>query len=189
VLNGDLALQDAYDISAVPPSGYDRMYLMVYRGSVLSAGGFDPGSGYVASYFRDMQRYFPGARGQVSIGLGGEAPYDDLDTLVNDVRMLAGLGATRIPVYSLETTVEGLGASGVRSIVQAGRNPLTGAELEAAATPPPVVLGIRAGVARRDATAGALTQSVTGEHDDPRPPNSYPNGCGDLSTQPRRQTR
>ncbi|HEU5025765.1 MAG TPA: hypothetical protein VFV01_12665 [Spirillospora sp.] len=69
--DGALALQDALNMTGSSP-GYDQMYLMAYRSAVALAAG-DPGSAYVASYYADVRTYF-GRTGQVSLGIGGEAP-------------------------------------------------------------------------------------------------------------------
>jgi hypothetical protein len=179
LLNGDLALQDAFDSSGLPPSrygGYDGMWVGAYRGAVASfAPSLDPGSYYVASYYERMQRFFPGAPGQVSIGIGGQFPYDTLGPLLTDIQMLAALGAKDVPIYSLETTVQQFGAAGLRTIVEAGRTPLTGSQLAAALAPNPHGNDEVAMDSALDAQAGALTQSK-GET-----PNSYPEGCRDSS--------
>jgi hypothetical protein len=174
--DGDLALQDALDMTGSSP-GYDQTYLMTYRSAVAQAGGGDPGSAYVAAYYADMRTYF-GRTGQVSLGIGGEAPYDTLTPLVNDIRMLTGLGAKQIPVYSLETTVDEFGAKGLRTIVEAARRPMKGKELAAATKPTASSEAIRASSARQNTTATTLAKSH------PRGPNTWPAGCGDLTVHP-----
>jgi hypothetical protein len=169
--DGYLALQDALDIAGSLPD-YDQTYLMAYRSAVAEAGT-DPGSAYVASYYADMQKYF-GTAGQVSLGIGGQSPYDTLTPLVNDIRMLAGLGATQIPVYSLETTVAAFGADGLKTIVEAARQPMRGAELATASAPTPVSKAIRAQGYAMDATAVALTKTVTTQQGHPQAPNAWP---------------
>ncbi len=172
--DGDLALQDALNIAG-SSSGYDQLYLMAYRSAVAQAGT-DPGSSYPASYYADMSQYF-GPAGQVSLGIGGQKPYDDLTTLTRDVRMLSGLGAMRIPIYSLETTVERFGAPGVQKIVEAARDPLVGAELEKAVHPTPMSEAARQASQQQDATAGELTLEKADQQGHPQTPNAWPNGC------------
>ncbi|MGI5321048.1 hypothetical protein [Actinomadura nitritigenes] len=174
--DGKTALQDALNMTGSSP-GYDQTYLMAYRSAVAQAAS-DPGPAYVASYYADMRTYF-GRTGQVSLGIGGEAPYDTLTPMVNDVRMLTGLGAKQIPVYSLETTVDEFGAAGVQKIVEAARHPMKGTELAAATRPTPFSEALRAASAQMDATATTLTQQVH-----PRGPNTWPGGCGDLTVRP-----
>jgi hypothetical protein len=123
-----------------------------------------------------MQRYF-GPAGQITLGIGGQKPYDQLATLVNDVRMLAALGATDIPIYSLETTVRTFGAGGLRAIVDAVDHPMTKPALALATLPTPMSLGVRAFFNVLDATATALTASVTAGRGHLQLPNAYPNGC------------
>ncbi|MFI5621631.1 hypothetical protein [Streptomyces sp. NPDC051567] len=164
--NGSIALQAALSITAFPPSGYDQYFLQAYR-----AFGIDLGSGYVASYYTDMQHRF-GTAGQVTIGNAGLPPYNSLNTMVDDVRMLAGLGATTIPVFDLEGTVQAFGASGVQSLIQAGHDPMTGSQLTAATRMTPTGAAARALFHTLDTTATAATPLTTG-----RQPNPYPGAC------------
>ncbi|MGH2759068.1 MAG: hypothetical protein ACRDKJ_05825 [Actinomycetota bacterium] len=167
LLDGSLALQDALDITAFPPLGYDRLYLQAYRTYN------NQGSGYVASYYREMQRFF-GRAGQVTVGdtAMSTPPYTNLEALVADVRMLAGLGATTIPVFDLAGTVRSFGADGVATVIDAGRRPLTGAELRRASAEDDYTRIQRTFFQSLDAAATALTPVVSG-----RPPNAYPRGC------------
>ncbi|MEV8322267.1 hypothetical protein [Kitasatospora sp. NPDC056731] len=164
--NGSIALQAALGITAFPPTGYDQYFLQAYR-----AFGIDLGSGYVASYFADIQRYF-GTAGQVTIGNTGIPPYDNLTTVVNDIRMLTGLGATTIPVFDLEGTVKAFGADGVTALVQAGRNPMTGSELTAATQMSVTGAAARALFHTLDTAATTATPLTTGHQ-----PNPYPGAC------------
>jgi hypothetical protein len=168
--DGHLALGDALDITAFPP-GYDEWYLQAYRSYS------NPGPGYVATYYRDMQHYF-GARGQISLGGTGQPPYDKVANLVQDVRMLAGLGATAIPIFDLDGTVRTFGADGLRAVIEAGRHPLTGAALAAASKDDAYSDQNRQFFEHLDSVATALTQVVTTAEGHPRAPNAYPNGCG-----------
>lgn len=172
--DGDLALQDGLNIAGSTP-GYDQRYLMAYRSAVTQAGT-DPGSGYPASYYTDMNQYF-GPAGQVSLGIGGQAPYDDLTTLTRDIRMLAGLGAKRIPIYSLETTVDKFGAPGLQQIVEAARDPLSGTALDQAAHPTPISEAARQSGRQLDRAATALTLEKTEQQGHLQSPNTWPPRC------------
>ena len=172
--NGTLALQDALDIVAFPPFGYDQLYLQAYR-----AEGIDLGSGYVASYYTDMQHYF-GASGQVSLGNTGTPPYDNLGPLVADVRMLAAMGASTIPIFDLEGAVKSYGASGITQILAAAGNPMSATELAAARQMSATGRAARQLFGDLDAAATALTPVVTALALHPQAPNAYPDGCGIL---------
>lgn len=176
--DGKLALQNALQIAGSSP-GYDQMYLMAYRSAVAQAG-FDPGSAYPASYYTSMQKYFRGI-GEVSLGIPGQAPYNTLTPLVNDVRMLVGLGAKHIPIYSLEEMVAGFGAAGIRAVAEAAKHPMQGSELSEAIKPSPAAAGMMGMSKSQDATASELTIAVTKEHGHPQSPNRWPDGCGSLS--------
>jgi hypothetical protein len=173
--NGNMALQDALNIVAFPPFGYDELYLQAYR-----AQGIDLGSGYVASYYRDMQSYF-GTSGQISLGNSGVAPYDVLSSLVNDVRMVAGMGATTVPIFDLDGAVKAFGATGISAILAAGRNPMTGSELAAAQQMTATGTDARQLFTTLDAFATASTPLVTAAALHPQLPNSYPSGCGNMN--------
>lgn len=171
--DGNIALQDALDGVAFPPLGYDALYLQAYR--TYS----NPGPGYVAQFFRDMQSEF-GASGQVSLGDTQQGPpYDVLDNLVNDVRMLAGMGASRIPIFELGGTVSRFGTAGLRAIIEAARDPMSVAELAVAGTEQPYDRQQREFFQQLDQVAVAETTAVTAPPGAPDGPNSYPDGCGD----------
>lgn len=176
--DGNLALQNALQMTGSSP-GYDEMYLMAYR-SASAQAGFDPGSAYAASYYASMQKYF-GKVGQVSLGIPGQAPYNTITPLVNDVRMLVGLGAKQIPIYSLEETVAAFGPAGLKALAEAAQHPMQGSELSEAIKPAPGTERMLAMSKSQDATASELTLAVTKEQGHPQQPNRWPDGCGDLS--------
>lgn len=185
LVDGNLALQDALDIVATPPFGWDALYYQAYRSPAVAATGIDPGSAWVASYLDDAKRR-SGKAGQVSLGEGGRAPYDSLDTLVRDIRMLAGLGAAFIPIYSLELTLKTFSPSQLRTIVRAFDRPLEGADLERATAPTPQSIGTRQFLQSLDRGAVAATPVVTaGSSSGPQLPNAFPDGCGDLRASSR----
>ncbi|MFJ4668360.1 hypothetical protein [Kitasatospora purpeofusca] len=164
--NASIALQAALGITAFPPTGYDQYYLQAYR-----AFGLDLGSGYVASYFTDVQRRF-GPAGQISIGNTGIPPYDNLTTVADDIRMLTGLGATTIPVFDLEGTAKAFGPAGVTTLVQAGHSPMTGSELTAATRMTTTGTAARALFHTLDTAATTATPLATGKQANP-----YPGAC------------
>jgi hypothetical protein len=176
--DGTLALQNALQITGSSP-GYDQMYLMAYRSAVAQAG-FDPGSAYPASYYDSMQKYFGGI-GQVSLGIPGQAPYNELSPLVNDIRVLVGLGAKEIPIYSLEEMVASFGVAGIKAVAEAAQHPMQGSELSEAIKPSPAAAGMMGMSKSQDAKASELTIAVTKEHGHPQSPNRWPDGCGNLS--------
>lgn len=179
--DGKLALQNALQIAGSSP-GYDRLYLMAYR-SAVGEMARDPGPAYASSYYTAMQKYF-GASGQVSLGIPGEGAYAALAPLVNDVRMLVGLGAKQIPIYSLEAMVGKFGPEGLEALAQAAERPMSGAELAAFTKPTPGSEGAHAMSRSHDAMASALTVAVTTQQGRPQAPNSWPDGCGNLSVDP-----
>jgi len=184
--DGKLALQNGLQIAGSSP-GYDRMYLMAYR-SAVSAGGADPGPAYSASYYRSMQKYF-GAAGQVSLGIAGKGPYATVTALADEVRMLVGLGAKEIPIYSLEEMLSKYGPEGVKALAEAAQHPMEGSELARFVKPTPASEAGLAVSRSHDATASELTVAVTRQQGRPQSPNAWPEGCGDLSVHPLVKTR
>jgi hypothetical protein len=169
--NGNQALQDGLDMAPLPPSGYDDIYLQAYR-----AFGVDLGSGLVAAYYREMQQTF-GAKGQVSLGNTGIPPYTTVTPVMNDIRMLAAMGATEIPIFDFDSTVQRFGAAGVAQILDAANHPMSGAELTAAQQMSATGNGARAMFRTLDAFATAATPVATTVALHPQQPNVYPGGC------------
>ena len=134
--DGNMALADVLDLAPLLP-GYDRMYVQAYR--TYS----QPGPDYVAGYFRQARKYF-GAAGEVTLGdttLPGT--YDKVGPLVQDVRMLAGMGATRIPVFNFEGSYKKYGTAGIRQVGESARRPMTAIEIRAATVPHPLTTATR----------------------------------------------
>jgi len=176
--DGNMALQDALDGVAFPPFGYDALYVQAYRTYSM------PGPGYPAQLYRDMQRHF-GAAGQVSLGDTTQGPpYDNVDNLIADVRMLAGMGATAIPIFELASVVSHFGTGGLRAIVEAGRQPMSAGELATASQETAYDHQQRETFKQWDAAAVAATNAVTAPPGAPDGPNAYPDGCGDLHALP-----
>ena len=169
VEDGDMALQNELQISA--SSRYDRMYLMAYR-SAVSQAGFDPGPAYIAANFASMQRHFGGG-GQVSLGIPGQAPYGDLQALVQDVRLLAGLGAKAVPIFSIEEMVHAFGADGVRAVADAARHPMKREELARLSKPTTGFERMMAAGKARNARATELAMA----RGPLQSPNRWPDGC------------
>lgn len=172
--DGNVALQDGLEMAGTTP-GYDRLYLMAYRGAVAQMGA-DPGPAYAATYFADMQKYF-GAAGQVSLGIPGDGPYADLKTMTDDVRMLIGMGAKQIPIFSLEAMVTHFGAEGLKSLAEAEKRPMTAAEIAVFAKPNAASQATFATPRAQDAAATALTLAVTKQRGREQQPNAWPGGC------------
>src|SRR5206468_1473599 len=151
--------------------GYDTLYLQAYR-----AFGFDLGSGLVASYYRDTQSYF-GARGQVSLGNTGLPPYNTATAVADDVRMLAGMGASEIPIFDFDSSLKDFGVAGISQILDAANHPMSGTELSDAQQLSPSGTAARSMFRTLDAFATAATPWATAAAFHPQAPNAYPGGC------------
>jgi len=178
ILDGSTAMQDAMDITAFPPFGFDTQYLQAYR-----ADGVDLGSGLVASYYTDMQHHF-GSAGQVSLGNTGTPPYTTSAPVVSDVRMLAGMGASEIPIFDFDSTVKTFGVTGVAAILDAANHPMTGTELTTAQTLSPLGSSTRSMFRSIDDYATSITPWATAFAGHPQVPNAYPYGCGAVTAPP-----
>jgi hypothetical protein len=170
--DGRMAIEDVLDVGPGLAAPFDALYVQAYRGFS------QPGPGYVASYFEDMRRRF-GGRGQASLGNTGQAPYDKLANLVTDIRMLAGLGAKTIPLFDFDGVVKPFGVDGLRAVIAAGHQPLTGDALRTAATPSMYDRLNRDFFRRVDIAVSAATIAVTAVKNRPRLPNPYVNACPD----------
>lgn len=158
--NGDLALADTLDAAPIVP-GFHDMYVQAYR--TYS----DAGPDYVAQYFR-LARQFFGSAGEVTLGdTTMSVPYDRVEPLIEDVRLLSGLGASRIPVFNLEGSLAKYGASGVRRVGDAVRDPMTATEIAAATAPDVNTAATREFFGTLDTLATTLSTN----------PNPYPASC------------
>ena len=188
--DGNMGMHDALDMPAYAPGMYDHIWIQAYRTEPPVPPGtpadFDFGSGYVAHYFRLAQHYL-GPTGQVGLGNVGIPPYDQLGPVVNDVRMLAGMGATSLFLYDFDATVNAFGPSGLRAIIDAGHQPLTGAALAdaegAVTTEGHGAFALFSGL---NTLANGFTLAVTTAEGHPRPPNAWPGGCGPMRPAPLR---
>ena len=174
VANGNMASQNLLGMVNYPPFGFDQLYNQAYR-----AEGVDLGSGYVASIYNSMQKYF-GAAGQVTLGSTGVPGYSTVAPVVTDVSMLAAMGATVIPIFDLDGSVNTYGLSGIQQIFNAAQTPLTGSTLASAQQVS--FIGSQALAAYNDLQvfAAAATPWVNfGQQ-----ANSYPNGCGNMVAVP-----
>ncbi|WP_133116974.1 hypothetical protein [Paraburkholderia acidicola] len=171
---GNMALQDMLNLGPVFQGGYDQLFIQAYR----AQGPIDLGSGFVAAQYKSMQKYF-GAAGQVTLGNAGklQGGYSDVNNMVADVRMLAGLGATDIPIFDLDGSVDAYGLDGIQKIFDAAKNPMSDAELAKATQPS--VLGSAALVAFKglQGVAYNLTPYATALGGQVQVPNPYPDGC------------
>lgn len=169
--NGDLALADMFDMATALPE-YDTLYVQAYR-----SVGADLSSGVVAQYYTEMQQRF-GAKGQVSLGnTGSTPPYDTATGVANDIRMLAAMGATEIPIFDFNTTVATYGAEGVAEILAAAHNPMSSSELAVAKQVSLVGAGARGLFSGLDAYAAAMTPWFTLLDGHPQTPNPVNTTC------------
>lgn len=177
--DGNTALQDAMNMTAFPPFGYDEQYFQAYRAD----GPLDLGSGLVAAWYTEMQQKF-GAKGQVTLGSVGQTPYTTAAPIVADVRMLAAMGATTIPIFDLDQAVKTLGLAGIQQIFDAAHNPMNATELAAAKQMTSTGNAFRSFLQGLDAYATYATPWATAAAWNPQQPNSYPNGCGNMTASP-----
>jgi len=176
--NGNMAVQSLLGMVNYPPFGYEQLYNQAYR-----AEGVDLGSGYVAAIYQKMQQYF-GPNGQVTIGSTQIPPYNTVGPVVTDVSMLAGLGASIIPVFDLDGSVAAYGLSGIQQIFNAAQTPLTGSALASATQLS--FLGSQALAAYNDLQvfAANATPWVTAAQGHMQQANAYPDGCGSMTAVP-----
>lgn len=175
--SGTIALQSATGYWGLP-RGAQALYFQAYRSVFADIFGVDPGSSLVASYFERARHLLGAVRGQVTLGVAGDSTYKTLAPLVNDVRLVAALGASSIPIYSLEYAVQAYGLSGVEQLVQAGHNPLAHRIAEQQARPSPQSLAISSAIRALVAGVVMATPAVTASRGAPQLPNLYPEGCG-----------
>lgn len=168
--DGNLAMSDLMDLAPIIPD-YDALYLQAYR-----ADGIDLGSGLVADYYTEMQAMY-GAKGQVSLGGTGVPPYDKVGPVISDVRMLATLGASEVPIFDFDSSVKAYGADGISQVLAAAQQPMSPTELAAARQPSPFGTGARALFRGLDTWAGWSTPGVTLAAWHPQIPNAYPTNC------------
>ncbi len=188
--DANMGMQDALDMPPYVPGEFDHIWVQAYRTEPPVPPGtpadFDFGSGYVAHYYKLAQHYL-GPTGQVGIGNIGIPPYNTLGPVVTDVRMLAGMGATSLFLYDFDATVNAFGVSGLQSIIQAGRDPLTGSALTTAeGSVTPEGNGAFKLFAALNQLANDLTLAVTTSAGHPRQPNAWPGGCGPMRPTPLR---
>ncbi|QIS14936.1 hypothetical protein [Nocardia arthritidis] len=157
--NGDLALQNALGLWGLP-RGAQTLYFQAYRSTVAEVMGADPGPGLIAHYAQQA-RQVGAERGQLTLGIAGDGVYRELNTLVDDVRLARALGATSIPIYSLETAVAAYGVDGVERLVRAGENPLDDTGVRAAQNPTPQLVQYLTITNSLDTAATLATPAVT----------------------------
>ena len=188
--DGNLGMHDALDMPGYAPGMYDHTWIQAYRTEPPLAPGtpvdFDFGSGYVAHYYRLAQKLL-GPTGQVGIGNIGLPPYDEVGPIVTDIRMLAGMGANSVFLFDLDATANAFGVDGVRRILEAGRQPLTGAALAAAENDVTTEgSGAFQLFSALNDGANVLTTAVTTAEGHPQQPSSWPRGCGPMRPAPLR---
>ncbi len=183
IANGTVALQDATGYWGLP-RGAQALYFQAYRSVFESEFGGDPGSALVASYLVRARSEFGTVRGQVTLGVAGDPPYATVAPLVNDVRLAAALGATSIPIYSLEYAVSAYGLNGVQQLIDAGDNPLPSSVAHAEATPTTQSNAAFGLIKFADGLATSLTPTSTAAQGTQQQPNGYPGGCGGIEVAP-----
>ena len=183
IANGTVALQDATGYWGLP-RGAQALYFQAYRSVFESEFGGDPGSALVASYLVRARSEFGTVRGQVTLGVAGDPPYATVAPLVNDVRLAAALGATSIPIYSLEYAVSAYGLNGVQQLIDAGDNPLPSSVAHAEATPTAQSSAAFGLIKFADGLATSLTPTSTAAQGTQQQPNGYPGGCGGIEVAP-----
>ncbi len=169
VRDGNLAMADLMELAPML-GGYDELYVQSYR-----AFGVDLGSGLVATHFREIQALY-GDRGQVSLGNTGMPPYTTTAPVVADIRMLAALGAAKIPIFDFSSSVDTYGIAGIADILAAAHDPMSSIELAAAEQMSPTGTALRSMLAGLDAFATAATPVVTTAAWHPQWPNRV-GGC------------
>ena len=177
VYDGSLALQDAANY-IVPTGPWHELFFQAYRSLFSYYLGEDPGSGIIASYLRTARHWF-GRGGQVTLGGAGRGKYKRLANLIHDVRLLATLGVSHVPIYSLEWTVRAYGGPrAVGLLARAAKEPLKGRERRKATSSLARANARRAAIRASDARTAAATPAITATFGAPQAPNSWPNACG-----------
>lgn len=178
VSDGNIALQDGLNAPLLMPGQYDLVGFMAMRTVMNALLGSDTGSSVYASYQESAKRYFPREGGLV-LGVAGDPPYNDLATLAHDVRVAATVSDKPLGMYSLESLRGKLGLAGVKAVLAASRQPLTGEAAEAAGRPSPGTLALRQAVVAEDrGIATATPGAAVSRGEAPVLPNPYPRPCG-----------
>jgi hypothetical protein len=173
VADGDIALDDGLNAPVPLPGVFDEVGFMTMRSVYIGMTGVDPGPGLQTSYQQSIARWFP-REGALSLGVAGTAPYDDLDTLVQDVRTVATVSRRPVDLYSLEGTVGAFGLRGLRRVIAASRRPFRSAPAVSAQA-----RAARAYVTAEDAGVAAGTPlALASRGQAPALPNAWPPRCG-----------
>lgn len=98
---------------------------------------------------------------------------------MQDVRLLVGLGAKAVPIFSLEEMVHAFGADGVRAVADAARHPMNRHELAQFSKPTAGFERMIAAGKAKNARATELTIARGRQI-----PNRWPDGCGDPAVTP-----
>jgi hypothetical protein len=174
--DGRLALQDAAGF-VLPKAPWSELYFQAYRSVFTYYSGHDPGPSIVSSYLYSARQEF-GDAGQISLGSAGRGPYRRFSRLLHDVRLASTLGASTLPIYSLERTLRAYG--GPRSVirlVRAAQHPFPASKAIESATPSTRAKALRAAIRRADGAAAAATPAITAGRAAPQLPNAWPGGC------------
>jgi hypothetical protein len=173
VNDGNLALDDGLNAPVPLPGEFDEVGFMTMRSVYIGMTHIDPGPSLQASYQESIARWFP-REGALDLGVAGAAPYDDLDTLLDDVRTAATVSDRPVGLYSLESTVSAFGLRGLRSVIAAAHHPYPTAP---AVTPQ--ARANRAYIRAEDAGVAAGTPpALASRGETPALPNAWPPRCG-----------
>lgn len=171
-VDGTMAMQDATDMTA-PPNSFDRMWVQAYRNELDMFG--DPGGSIITSYWQDAHRQY-GDKAGVTIGTPGQTGYETAAGLTDDVRLAATLGATEVPVYTLERAAKHYGPAGVEQVIT-NTAPFTGAQAWWARTfISPNAAAQRGVLSVLDTAATTATPLVTAGHGNPQLPKTFASG-------------
>jgi hypothetical protein len=173
VADGNLALDDGLNAPAPLPGEFDAVGFMTMRSVYIGMTHIDPGPSLQTSYAESIARWFP-REGELTLGVAGAAPYDDLQTLIDDVRTAATASHRPVGLYSLESTVNAFGLRGLRSVIGAARHPYA-----AAPAVTPQARANRAYIGAEDAGVTAGTPpALASRGETPALPNAWPPPCG-----------
>lgn len=173
IADGNVALSDGLNAPLLFPGEFDEVGFMTMRTSYIALSGIDPGPGLQTSYAESISKWFP-SDGALDLGVAGVAPYNDLDTLIGDVRAAATVSSHAVGLYSLESTVAAFGVTGLRKLITASHEPLS-----APAAVSPATQENRAVVMAEDLAVTVGTPlALVSQGEPPALPNPWPSPCG-----------
>lgn len=175
-VDGTMALQDGTDMTLAPGS-FDKLWTQAYRNELDMFG--DPGASIMTSYWRDTRQQY-GDKGEITIGTPGQTGYLTAEQLGADVRHMATLGATQVPIYTLERAAEAYGPAGVEKVITS-TTPYTGFDAWMVHNfIGPSAVAQRGALSVLDVAATTATPLVTAAKGSPQLPKTFaggPLGC------------